>query len=65
MLFELGVGYNTPAIIKVPFERFTAARPNATLVRINKEYPEIRPENESKTIAFGQDIGKIIEALIV
>jgi NAD-dependent SIR2 family protein deacetylase len=63
VLLELGVGYNTPTIIKTPFERITAAHHTATLVRINKDYPEVSHMNKAKTIAFGQDIGEIIAAL--
>jgi NAD-dependent SIR2 family protein deacetylase len=62
VLLELGVGYNTPTIIKVPFEQITAEHPNATLVRMNKDYPEINPVNQAKTIAFDRDIGEIISA---
>lgn len=63
VLLELGVGYNTPTIIKFPFERITAEHPNATLVRMNKDYPEVNRMNQKKTIAFDQDIGEIISAL--
>jgi hypothetical protein len=41
VLLELGVEYNPPTIIKIPFERITAEHPNATLVRMNKDYPEV------------------------
>lgn len=63
VLFELGVGYNTPIIIKTPFERITTQHPKATLIRINKDYPEISRMNQAKTIAFDQDIGEIIPAI--
>jgi len=63
VLLELGVGYNTPTIVKVPFERITGHHPNATLVRINIDYPEVSRLNQEKTIAFSQDIGEIIKAL--
>jgi hypothetical protein len=59
----LGVGYNTPTIIKSPFERLSAEHPKAILVRINKDYPEVSRINHIKTIAFAQDIGEIITAL--
>lgn len=34
LFLELGVGYNTPAIIKCPFWQMTAKNPNATRQRI-------------------------------
>ena len=40
LLLELGVGYNTPAIIRFPFEELASQYGNITLVRINRDYPE-------------------------
>ena len=42
LLLELGVGFNTPTIIRYPFEQMAAQLPQATLVRINRDYPESR-----------------------
>ncbi len=39
-IIELGVGFNTPAVIRWPFERLTFAHDNAHLLRINREYRE-------------------------
>ena len=40
VLLEYGVGFNTPVIIRYPFERMAAEFPQTTLVRINKDYRE-------------------------
>jgi len=40
VLIEYGVGFNTPTIIRYPFERMAAAYPDVTLIRINKDYRE-------------------------
>lgn len=37
LLLELGVGLNTPAIIRFPFERMTAEFPHTALVRFNQQ----------------------------
>jgi NAD-dependent SIR2 family protein deacetylase len=63
VLLELGVGYNTPTIIKMPFEEITAESSNATLIRINRDYPAISPKNRMKTIVSDEDISKIIAEL--
>lgn len=63
VLFELGVGYNTPTIIKHPFERITAQHDNATLVRVNKDFPEVSRTNQERTIAFAQDIAEVVGAI--
>jgi NAD-dependent SIR2 family protein deacetylase len=63
VLLELGVGYNTPSIIKYPFEHITAQHANATLIRMNKEYDEISLINKTKTIVFEECISKVFEDL--
>ncbi len=63
VLLELGVGYNTPAIIRFPFEEITAQTTNGTLIRINKDYPEAEKRNRQKTIAFENDIAEIMDVL--
>ena len=40
VMLEYGVGYNTPTIIRFPFERMAAELPHTTLIRINKDYPD-------------------------
>ncbi len=60
---ELGVGYNTPTIIRYPFEQMTHRNNQATLIRINREYPQAISENISKTISFNQDINTIVGEL--
>lgn len=37
-LLEYGVGFNTPTLIRYPFERMAASYPDVTLIRINKDY---------------------------
>jgi len=40
VLLEYGVGFNTPSIIRFPFEKMAAGFPNATLIRVNKDHPQ-------------------------
>ena len=63
VLLELGVGYNTPGIIRYPFERLTLALENATLIRLNKDYVRGQKENDKKRIVFKEDMSKVIEEL--
>lgn len=60
---ELGVGFNTPVIIKYPFEQMTYKNPNAKIIRFNKEYPEGIKENVDKTTSFNEDILNIVQRL--
>ena len=63
VLLELGVGFNTPAIIRHPFEQITYADRKARLIRVNRDFPNGSPENADRTITFGEDLSKVIMAL--
>ncbi len=60
---ELGVGFNTPGIIRYPFEQLVHSSEDAMLIRLNKDDPEGPWENEKKTIAFTEDMNTVIKAL--
>ncbi len=71
-ILELGVGFNTPVVIRWPFERLTAAHDNAHLFRVNKEYKEwpghggfaMVPEKlEGNATAMPFDAKDVIESL--
>ncbi|MGI8386886.1 Sir2 silent information regulator family NAD-dependent deacetylase [Robertmurraya sp. P23] len=62
---ELGVGFNTPGIIRYPFERMTYHSDNATLIRFNRDEPEGFKETEAKTIAFSEDIQEVVSSLMM
>jgi NAD-dependent SIR2 family protein deacetylase len=61
---ELGVGFNTPGIIRYPFERMTYHNVDATLIRLNKDHPEGIEENEDKTISFTEDMQEVVLELL-
>lgn len=63
VFIELGVGFNTPGIIRYPFERMTYKNPNATIIRLNRDYPNGSVENKDKTIAFNEDMMEVISVL--
>ncbi len=49
---EYGVGYNTPTIIRFPFERMAASYPDVTLIRINKDYRDCQTPGISHFIGL-------------
>lgn len=63
LFLELGVGYNTPTIIRIPFERLTAALHQASLVRVNLSYPDVPREIAAKSISLSADIQQAVEGL--
>lgn len=63
VLLELGIGFNTPTIIRFPFERVTFHNPQATLVRLNSEYPHGMKETAERTIPFTENMQRVVDAL--
>ena len=63
LLLELGVGSNTPGIIKYPFWRLTAQNPNAAYVCVNFGEAECPKQIENRAILVNADVADVIEAL--
>lgn len=63
LFLELGVGYNTPGIIKYPFRQMTTGNSQAAYACIN--YGEVVcPEKiESQSICIERDIGAVLSEL--
>ena len=64
LFLELGVGYNTPVIIKYPFWQMTAKNPNATYACVNNGQAICPPEIRHKSICINGDIANIINKCI-
>ena len=60
LLLELGVGGNTPAIIKYPFWQMTARNPNAVYACINFGEAAVPDEIADRSICISADIGETI-----
>ena len=63
LFLELGVGYNTPVIIKIPFWNMTAQNPKATYACINQGEAVTLEEIADRSICIDGDIGEEIEKL--
>lgn len=63
VLLELGVGFNTPTIIRFPFERTAYNNPYASIIRLNADYPHGLAETASRTIAFTEDMNRVAQLL--
>lgn len=63
LLLEFGIGYNTPGIIRLPFEQMAQRFPHTTLVRFNRDNPEPYIEDLPHFISFTEDINTIIKQL--
>lgn len=63
LYLELGVGTNTPAIIKYPFWHLTKQNPKAMYACINLGQAICPPQIESQSVCINEDIDKIIKVL--
>ena len=63
LFLELGVGYNTPVIIKYPFWRMTARNKAATYACINYGEAVCPTEIGAQSICINGDIGAALEEL--
>lgn len=63
VLMELGVGFNTPSIIRFPFEQMAARQPDASLIRFNRDYPQLSLQGVSRFIPFTEDIPTVLKRM--
>ncbi len=61
---ELGVGYNTPGIIKYPFWQMTAENPQAAYICVNDGEAVCPEEIAGRSIVVNADIGEVVSALL-
>ena len=63
LFLELGVGYNTPVIIKYPFWQMTAKNPKAVYACINQGQAMCPREIQQQAICIDADIGSALREL--
>lgn len=64
LFLELGVGANTPGIIKYPFWQMTVANPEAVYACINYGEAVCPHEIEKQSVCMNEDIGKVIHDIL-
>lgn len=64
VFLELGVGYNTPGIIKYNFWQYAANWQNAFYICINQGQAYLPEDIEDKGLAVNADIMQILEGLL-
>lgn len=63
VFFELGIGQNTPVIIKYPFWKLTGMLDKASYICINLDDAYAPSDIRNKSICINDDIGKVLEKL--
>lgn len=64
LFLEIGVGYNTPGIIKFSFQRHTHQNPRAAYACLNMKDVDIPPEIAGRSLALVGDSAAVIAALL-
>ena len=57
---ELGVGFNTPSVIRWPLEQITHQHPRATLLRVNRDHPQVPRELAGKALAVAAPLYQVL-----
>ena len=63
LLLELGSGYNTPVVIRMPMENIAESFNNSSFIRVNMEHAQVPDSIKHKSISVNGDIGEFIECL--
>jgi NAD-dependent SIR2 family protein deacetylase len=63
VILEIGVGFNTPSVLRWPMESLTYSNPSAKLIRINMEHPEVPEEIVDQSVCIGEDAANAISRI--
>ncbi len=64
LFLELGVGANTPAIIKYPFWQMTAQNKNVSYACVNLDMAYAPEEIKNQSVCIDEDIGQVLSDMI-
>ena len=63
MLLELGVGFNTPTIIRFPFEKLAREHENISLIRLSRSKAAVPESLGDRAIGISADMAQSITDL--
>jgi NAD-dependent SIR2 family protein deacetylase len=63
LIVELGVGFNSPGVIRWPFERMVQLLPHVQFIRINAKNADVPVDIKNKSISIKEDIKDVLLAL--
>ena len=64
VLLELGVGFNTPTIIRFPFEKLVREHENISLIRLNLEQAVVPESFGRRAVGINADMSKSIKDIV-
>ena len=60
---ELGVGFNTPTIIRYPFEKLVREHDNISLIRLNLDQAIVPESFGNRAVGINADMAESIKAV--
>ena len=60
-ILELGVGFNTPTIIRFPFEKLIREYDNMNMIRLNLNEAVVPLEFGNRSVGINEDMSKSIQ----
>ncbi|MCP1136253.1 hypothetical protein NKT34_23425 [Paenibacillus polysaccharolyticus] len=63
VFMEFGVGYNTPVIIRFPFQDLTYTYKNTHLIRVNQQEPQVPEQIEERAVSYSGNASMFISEL--
>ena len=64
VLLELGVGFNTPTIIRFPFEKLVREHENISLIRLNIEQAVVPESFGERAVGINADMAESIKDIV-
>ena len=61
---ELGIGFNTPTIIRFPFEKLVREHDNISLIRLNLEQAVVPESFGSRAVGINADMAESIKDIV-
>ncbi|OLR58239.1 Sir2 silent information regulator family NAD-dependent deacetylase [Anaerostipes sp. 494a] len=65
VLFELGIGFNTPAIIRFPFEYLASRKENKILIRLNRDEAVVPESLGKQAIGINKDMQNSVKDIAI
>ena len=61
---DIGSGFNTPMWVRWPLEQITTLQPGNTLIRLNRDHPDVPAQIKAQSICFQEDHLDVLTKLI-
>ncbi|WP_217552193.1 NAD-dependent protein deacetylase of SIR2 family [Streptomyces sp. GbtcB6] len=63
LVLEIGAGFNTPGVIRMPMENLVRHTPRARLVRVNPDHPDVPSDLGDRALSLPYGAGSLLDAL--